>query len=164
MPALADQTLRSGFCFTCGRPRIFGYREIGNGKVEIRGFCDNCLQMDGGREVRLATDRTIVNMPRLPEVKAKRNSVPPSYEAYLNSSLWEEKRQSAILRDGGKCRICNSGANLNAHHRTYDRFGNEDIEDLTTLCRACHAWFHARERAVTLSEFLAEAGIQNKRA
>ena len=37
--------------------------------------------------------------------------------------------------------VCNDPkeiSGLEAHHRTYARFGNEDAADLTALCRACH--------------------------
>jgi hypothetical protein len=31
---------------------------------------------------------------------------------------------------------------LEAHHRTYERRGEELPEDLTALCPTCHRWFH----------------------
>ena len=64
------------------------------------------------------------------------------YEEYLQTPEWMERRTEALLRAGNRCQICNSGEDLNAHHRTYERRGNEDPGDLTVLCQPCHAWFH----------------------
>jgi 5-methylcytosine-specific restriction endonuclease McrA len=40
--------------------------------------------------------------------------------------------------------VCNATTSLDVHHRTYERFGHEDVDDLTVLCRTCHDLFHAR--------------------
>jgi hypothetical protein len=66
------------------------------------------------------------------------------YEEYLKTPEWREKREQALERDGHCCRVCNSGKNLDVHHRTYVRRGNESPNDLTTLCRSCHEYFHKR--------------------
>lgn len=41
-------------------------------------------------------------------------------------------------RDGYECRTCTSKSDLEVHHRTYERFGNEELGDLVTLCHECH--------------------------
>lgn len=64
------------------------------------------------------------------------------YDAYLASPEWETRRQRVFERDGHRCRICNSPEGLQAHHRTYQRFGREEMDDLTTLCESCHQTFH----------------------
>ena len=66
------------------------------------------------------------------------------YEEYLKTPEWAQKREQALERDGYCCRVCNSGKNLNVHHRTYARRGNEDLNDLTTLCQSCHEYFHEK--------------------
>jgi len=66
------------------------------------------------------------------------------YEDYLQTPEWAERRAFAIQRAGNRCQICNSADDLNAHHRTYERRGNEEPGDLTVLCQSCHAWFHYR--------------------
>jgi replicative DNA helicase len=66
------------------------------------------------------------------------------YEAYLQTPEWMERRALAIERAGNRCQVCYSGEDLNVHHRTYERRGNEDPGDLTVLCGQCHAWFHRR--------------------
>lgn len=60
------------------------------------------------------------------------------YMTYLLSPEWQEKRGAALERDQHRCRLCNRRGPLEVHHRTYDRIGQERIEDLTTLCRTCH--------------------------
>lgn len=65
------------------------------------------------------------------------------YQEYLDSPEWKAKRLLVLDRDGHICRLCSSSERLNVHHRTYDNRGDEPLEDLTTLCQACHEMFHA---------------------
>lgn len=65
------------------------------------------------------------------------------YDEYLKTDHWQQVRQEAHKRDGGRCRVCNSPENLNVHHRTYERLGEELPDDVTTLCQPCHEMFHA---------------------
>lgn len=66
------------------------------------------------------------------------------YEEYLQTPEWRKKRELALQRDNNCCRVCNSDERLHVHHRTYVRRGNEDMEDLTTLCEECHERFHRK--------------------
>ena len=65
------------------------------------------------------------------------------YQKYLLSDEWSLKRARAIELAGGRCQLCNSEDPLNVHHRTYERIGDERPEDLTVLCKTCHALHHA---------------------
>ena len=62
------------------------------------------------------------------------------YNNYIKSPDWQNKPQrlQAIQRDCGRCVLCDSTEDLEVHHRTYENFGNEKLEDLYTLCRQCH--------------------------
>lgn len=65
------------------------------------------------------------------------------YQDYISSLTWRssQARLDELAAAGFRCRICNAGsdeARLEVHHRTYERLGNEDAADLTTLCRECH--------------------------
>ena len=73
---------------------------------------------------------------RIQELKAM------PYSEYLLTPEWQTKREQALERARHRCQLCNSAEHLNVHHRTYERLGNEDIEDLTVLCKACHEHFH----------------------
>lgn len=60
------------------------------------------------------------------------------YNKYISSQEWRDKANLAKERDGYQCRTCTSTQDLEVHHRTYERFRHEDLDDLITLCKACH--------------------------
>jgi replicative DNA helicase len=66
------------------------------------------------------------------------------YQEYLQTEEWAQKREQVLARDGHRCRLCDSSEKLHVHHRTYARRGNEDLDDLTTLCEQHHEQFHQR--------------------
>ena len=68
---------------------------------------------------------------------------PVDYDAHLGSAGWRDSaaRKAELQLAGHRCRVCDRGppnVRLDVHHRNYDRFGRERVEDLTTLCRECH--------------------------
>jgi hypothetical protein len=68
-----------------------------------------------------------------------------SYNEYLASPQWRLKADAAKERAGQRCQVCNARreeTTLDAHHRTYERIGNEEDTDLIVLCRGCHSLFH----------------------
>lgn len=65
------------------------------------------------------------------------------YDEYLQSDTWKQKRKERLEYDDNKCTCCNSDENLQVHHITYERgLGNEEKEDLITLCKECHMKLH----------------------
>ena len=65
------------------------------------------------------------------------------YDRHLGSAAWRDSpaRLEELRLSGHRCRVCDRGppeVRLEVHHRTYERFGAERVEDLTTLCRECH--------------------------
>lgn len=64
------------------------------------------------------------------------------YADYLQTDHWKKMRTGALERSGNRCQICNSPSTLSVHHRTYERRGNENPEDLIVLCQSCHQLFH----------------------
>lgn len=67
------------------------------------------------------------------------------YAAYRRSPEWRAIRMEALGRDGFACAVCGATtdrARIEVHHRTYERFGHEDVDDLLTLCQPCHAKVH----------------------
>lgn len=63
----------------------------------------------------------------------------PEYLSHLNSPAWKEIRRQAIEAAGFKCQDCDLAAvDLEVHHITYDRLGNEKAADLRVLCPPCH--------------------------
>ena len=61
-----------------------------------------------------------------------------SYEKYRTTWEWEKRRFPALHRDGNRCRFCNRPAQV-VHHRTSERVGKEEPDDLTSLCCDCHS-------------------------
>jgi 5-methylcytosine-specific restriction endonuclease McrA len=64
------------------------------------------------------------------------------YGTYILSPEWKRKRQWALEFWGNRCSLCNSPENLQVHHRTYERLGDEAITDLIVLCDGCHKRHH----------------------
>ena len=67
------------------------------------------------------------------------------YDEYIESKEWRKRAMSAKRRAKWRCQVCNERgkhATLNAHHRTYERLGNEWPTDLVVLCLSCHALFY----------------------
>lgn len=63
------------------------------------------------------------------------------YINYMSSDRWRVKRQLVLERDNHECQTClHKGEHypLQGHHKTYERFGNEDPYDLIILCKSCH--------------------------
>ncbi len=71
------------------------------------------------------------------------------YREYLQSPEWKERAALARERAGYRCQVCNAiNVQLNVHHRTYERLGNEADGDLTVLCQPCHQIFHEKGKLV----------------
>lgn len=147
-------------CETCRTLVDFGYRKRLDGSYDIRCFCRQCGEEYSNPIPYRTEDASKIPANLYPlKLPAPRNEAPTGYREYLASKEWAEKRSQIIQRDGCRCRLCNSPAALTVHHRTYERLGHEEEDDLTTLCRKCHAWFHAREKAAALLDFMSEAGF-----
>ena len=87
-------------------------------------------------------------------LKDERGRVMPTwgeYQAYLESSAWQDVRRLVIDRFGGRCATCNASDGLEVHHRTYERVGDERMDDLTLLCSQCHELLHSTWRALEAS-------------
>ena len=68
-----------------------------------------------------------------------------SYESYIRSCAWQDKRKQRLAIDDFKCQMCGNKENLEVHHVTYDRLGNESMDDLITLCERCHTKVHSAQ-------------------
>lgn len=70
-----------------------------------------------------------------------------SYPAYLRSPHWARKRAEYHASDLTQaCVLCASPDDVDLHHKTYERIGNEVLADLEPLCRRCHVALHTLER------------------
>lgn len=68
------------------------------------------------------------------------------YGRALASVRWRALRRKVLERDRYTCRLCfesgRPGNELEVHHLTYNNLGCERLEDLATLCSACHGRTH----------------------
>lgn len=59
-----------------------------------------------------------------------------------NPGYWAIIRRMALQRDGNACRTCwrtaSNGYSLECHHRHYNNWGHEHLEDVVILCVRCH--------------------------
>ena len=62
---------------------------------------------------------------------------------YLKSDRWQSKRRFTLARDHYTCQSCGiDGVPLEIHHISYANYGDENPEDLVSLCRHCHQSIH----------------------
>lgn len=83
-------------------------------------------------------------MEKPPRGRVPSAKEPTLYEEYLQSDTWKWKRQAALRHFDNQCCLCGSPRELNVHHKTYANVFAEKQEDLTVLCRDCHARFHGK--------------------
>lgn len=59
--------------------------------------------------------------------------------AYMRTAKWKKIRKAKLDQTRGQCEKCGSWmGRKDVHHKTYDRLGNERLEDLIVLCTQCH--------------------------
>ena len=75
-----------------------------------------------------------------------------NYDDYMKSVEWDEKRSLRFRMDGFRCFQCGSAKNLQCHHITYERLGNERMSDLITLCSECHKRLHEPKTVMKTEE------------
>jgi 5-methylcytosine-specific restriction endonuclease McrA len=79
--------------------------------------------------------------PATPERANQLRSMP--YEKYLATPEWGYRRREMVKAAERKCGRCGRySPNLDVHHLTYERLGNELPEDLIVLCHDCHSLEH----------------------
>jgi len=85
---------------------------------------------------RLQTSVDSLRATRLQELK----DMP--YKDYLQTPEWKATAIRKKDSVGHSCQVCDSTEKLNTHHRTYERRGEEEDNDLLVLCANCHGLFH----------------------
>ena len=75
----------------------------------------------------------------LRKLAAGSHKLPESYDEYMSSDEWKDKRQHWI-KEG--CGVCFATEGLHVHHLGYDNFEDEGTNDCIALCARCHAYVH----------------------
>lgn len=71
---------------------------------------------------------------------------PRYYHQHIHSKKWQQVKDYVFERDGYRCRMCGSAMNLQGHHVSYERLGEDrERDDVITLCRDCHEMIHSRD-------------------
>ena len=65
-----------------------------------------------------------------------------AHKSYIQTKKWKQIRKEVLERDGRKCVICGSKSRLEIHHKTYENWKNENLDELVTLCKTCHTTVH----------------------
>jgi hypothetical protein len=67
---------------------------------------------------------------------------PRPWEPHPDPAHFERIRRLAIEREQGACAGCyEKDRPLEAHHRTYERWGREELGDIYMFCHECHDLF-----------------------
>lgn len=76
-------------------------------------------------------------------IKDSNGVVHTSYDKYLASKHWQEKKARYQKIYVKNCVVCGKDDRLHLHHMTYARIGNERLDDLCYLCDKCHSYVHS---------------------
>ena len=142
-------------------------RLIKNGAIQWREQClicgrstSNALRRESGRKIP-AWDETLeaAYERKIEEQRSKLEGVfveqtlaietgrDVSYNSYLASDDWKQKRSIVLERDKYLCQGCLKEPATEVHHLNYDDVPNELMFDLVSLCRSCHERVHRRKLA-----------------
>jgi hypothetical protein len=87
------------------------------------------------------------SMPVRPRVFTADDLRDMPYDEFLRSGYWADVRAKVLNRDGHRCQGCGATKGLQVHHAYgYAHHGDEarHLEELVTVCRACHRRQHGR--------------------
>lgn len=73
----------------------------------------------------------------------------PTYDEYMGSRAWIDRRTRALNLARWRCNRCGSAKRLQVHHKTYERLGRELDADLEVVCKSCHEAHHIEEHERT---------------
>lgn len=80
-------------------------------------------------------------------MKQSRSIRKQSYLNYLDSAHWRALRHAAFERDGYRCQGCGTSKKLRGHHVRYRKnLEHCTVDDIQTLCEACHKRHHRKQR------------------
>lgn len=75
-------------------------------------------------------------------VRYRTNRCPKTYQLYITSKWWIERKNRYYQNNKRICTACGSFEHIVLHHMVYKNYGNEKDTHLTPLCQNCHSEFH----------------------
>lgn len=81
------------------------------------------------------------------------------YYAYINGPEWKARRARHLLTYGKRCEACHRTQDIEVHHRTYQRMGDELDTDLAVLCDDCHTLVHQIHKAMAFTTLDSATGV-----
>lgn len=90
------------------------------------------------RKINLENERGEINE----QFKIYRQSHYFRYQSYLLSDKWKNLRQQVFARDYGICLYCKTSPAEQVHHKHYLTLYKETLDDLESVCAACHHDIH----------------------
>jgi 5-methylcytosine-specific restriction endonuclease McrA len=81
---------------------------------------------------------------RLDKIKKqeKNETYEQNYSDYIYSEEWKSKKKLVFERDNYICQECKEKDAEQVHHLTYKNFKNEKLDELMSVCVACHQKIH----------------------
>jgi 5-methylcytosine-specific restriction endonuclease McrA len=83
-------------------------------------------------------------MRRKRTIEAQNTMEKSEYHKYLASREWALLKEQVKQRSKGKCERCKASPHDATHHLTYERIGNEKLEDLVGVCEDCHKFLSGK--------------------
>lgn len=127
-----------------GRLRYLGRFEVGD-LVEHDSICELLCEANGCSHNYRARIEEELRTAYLSQKRRRTQLIQlarTQYKEYLKTVEWGAKRTRALIQAGNRCQVCSSTDGLAAHHRTYERLGDELLSDLIVLCSRCHKLYH----------------------
>jgi hypothetical protein len=143
--------------FHCNHPKTrLVYRVAINGVLQYTRQCQDCYQdttlfishkklsktEKAGATLRDSDGASKMFQSYLAERrKLQQEAFWKLYGEYLKSAEWADRRAKVLKRDRFACQLHQRGCTRLAeqvHHLTYERVGDEPLEDLISVCVHCH--------------------------
>jgi hypothetical protein len=100
-------------------------------------FCNTCQEQKND----LVEQQRRLDGERYEALLAEYRARP--YAERRQTKEWAILRKQILRRDKYRCRLCGrDDVELHVHHRSYENYAQEKLEDLITLCSVCHHDFH----------------------
>lgn len=108
-------------------------------EFEFNLFCNICKEHNSKKYARWTKRRERLTLRRKKEKKGAKHS---KYTTYINSKVWERRRNDFWKKHSRRCAVCDTAKFIHLHHMDYSSMGNEPDEHLVALCKEHHAQYH----------------------